>query len=397
MQVNENLKTPYYVIDKENLDNNFNNLKSALEKYWNNYIIGYSYKTNSLPWLIQYFDKKGCFSEVVSDDEYELGKLLNISKNKFIYNGPIKTEDTFLEAAENQCYINIDSYRELEWTKKLKGHYKLGIRVNFDIEKYCFNQSQCGSEGGRFGFCYENGEFEKALNYLIANDIKISGIHLHTSSKTRSLEIYTAICDIAVQIIKKYNLNLEYIDVGGGFFGSLKDKPQYNDYLNAISKVLSQVTSIEKTKLIVEPGMCLVGSPIDYICSVIDVKDTTYNRFVITDGSRTNIDPFMKKNTYFHEYNYCNDNRKIIKKQVICGYTCMENDRFLIEEDKLELQVNDKIVFEKVGAYTMCLTPLFIKYFPDVFVLENNNFKKVRSSWDAQQYIQNCSKEGEEN
>ena len=43
-----------------------------MEAYWQNYIIGYSYKTNALPWLISYLNDQGCFAEVVSDDEYKL-------------------------------------------------------------------------------------------------------------------------------------------------------------------------------------------------------------------------------------------------------------------------------------------------------------------------------------
>lgn len=64
------MKTPYYIIHKEALDENFEKLKLALEKYWDNSIIGYSYKTNALPWVVKHFDKLGCYAEVVSEDEY---------------------------------------------------------------------------------------------------------------------------------------------------------------------------------------------------------------------------------------------------------------------------------------------------------------------------------------
>ena len=382
------INTPYYIINKKELTENYEKLVKALKENWNNYIIGYSYKTNSLPWIINFFNEKGCYSEVVSEDEYNLGKLLNVDKNKFIYNGPIKTKETFIEAANNGCYINIDSNRELEWTTKLNAKANIGLRVNFDIESYCKGQSQCGNEGGRFGFCYENGEFRKALEYLKQNKVNISGIHLHVSSKTRSLDIYKSIADFAKKIIKEYNLNLKYIDVGGGFFGGLLDKPQFNDYIKVIVTSLKDTISIENTTLIVEPGISLIGSPISYVTSVIDIKDTTYNRFVITDGTRTSIDPLMNKNKYFHRYNYCSKERKKFNKQVICGYTCMEHDRLFVDENNYELKVGDKIIYEKVGAYTMCLTPLFIKYFPTVYVLGDEKIIKVREKWSTNEYIQ---------
>ena len=61
-------KTPYYVIDKKSLDDNFEKLERALKKHWSNFIIGYSYKTNALPWIIRHFDRLGCYAEVVSEE-----------------------------------------------------------------------------------------------------------------------------------------------------------------------------------------------------------------------------------------------------------------------------------------------------------------------------------------
>ena len=389
----KNIKTPFYLIDIKMLDTGLNKLKNALNKYWNNYIIGYSYKTNSLPWIIKYFDKNNCYSEVVSDDEYELGKLLKIEKNKFIYNGPIKTKESFFEAAQNKCIINIDSKRELEWLTTIDKSSKIGIRINFDIESLCPGESQCADEGGRFGFCYENGELPKAIDVFKKNEVPISGIHLHVSSKTRSIKIYENIAKMAIKIIEEFNLKLDYIDIGGGFFGGMDNKPQFEDYFKVVSKVLKEKINPEKTKLIIEPGISLIGPAISYVTSVIDVKETTYNRFIITDGSRTNIDPLMSKTNYFYRINQQRTNTKKIKKQVICGYTCMEHDRLFIYENGNQLHENDKIIYEKVGAYTMCLTPLFIKYFPDVYILDNNEIKKIRKKWTPKQYIQNSLSE----
>ena len=151
--------------------------------------------------------------------------------------------------------------------------------------------------------------------------------------------------------------------------------------------VLSKRFDKNKTKLIIEPGMAVIGAPISYVTSVIDVKDTNYNRFVITDGSRTSIDPLMSKSSYFHSYETVDSNRCKCQKQVICGYTCMEHDRLFETFEDIELKCGDRVIYNKVGAYTMCLTPLFIKYFPKVYVEENNEYLLVRKSWTPKEYI----------
>lgn len=390
--------TPYFVVQKSILDEGTELLVNSLQKYWNNYIMGYSFKTNALPWALTYFRDRGFYAEVVSDDEYELAKLAGYSQSCIIYNGPIKTKESFLEAIRNGCIVNIDSNRELIWLEEAvwEKEVKVGIRVNFDIEEMCPGESACGAEGGRFGFCYETGEMDKVLTRVQGlQNVTLSGIHLHCSSKTRSVNIYKAIARMACEIKRKYQLSLEYIDIGGGFFGGMDNRPKFPDYLKEVSEILATEFAVEDTAIIVEPGMSLIGPAIDFVTSVIDVKTTNYNKFVITDGSRTNIDPLMTKTGYFYDIETADAAEDIAdavieEKQIICGFTCMEHDRLFELKQKAALQEGDRIIYHKVGGYTMCLSPLFIKYFPDVYVHEAGEYTRVRKRWDANDYIRNA-------
>lgn len=382
------LHTPCFIVHKDLVDKQLHLLKEALVRYWDNAVIGYSYKTNALPWLIDYYNQNGCYAEVVSDDEYRLGKRIGVAAHRFIYNGPAKSRETFLEALRNGCIVNIDSNRELEWLDELEpnGDYRLGIRANFDIEAACPGHSACGEEGGRFGFCYENGKLEEAIACIKAKGFSVSCLHLHTSSKTRAIEVYKAIARTACEIAEKYALTLSYLDIGGGFFGGLENRPQFADYLEAVCEILSKQFDKSHTTLIMEPGMSLVGPAVSYVTTVADVKDTTYGRFVVTDGSRMDIDPLMTKTGYFFHTEQNSHAAQILPRQVICGYTCMEHDRLFCLQDREELAVGDRIVFEKVGAYTMCLSPLFIKYFPTVYLRSQNGFKIIRTRWEPEDY-----------
>ena len=72
----EMLQTPYFVIDEAVLQNYYDMLTGSLRENWNNYLVGYSFKTNSLPWLVSFVKKNGAFAEVVSEDEYLLARRL---------------------------------------------------------------------------------------------------------------------------------------------------------------------------------------------------------------------------------------------------------------------------------------------------------------------------------
>lgn len=381
------IKTPYFLINQDALTEGLEKLNKALITAWPNYIIGYSYKTNALPWVINYFRDNGCYAEVVSDDEYELAKTIGVEKAHVIYNGIAKTKETFLEAIKNHAIVNIDSEYEIDWLDELgKDKYSVGVRVNFDLESKCPGQTQCGEDGERFGFCYENGELKKAIDQIESKGVRVAGLHLHKSSKTRMPDIYKAIAEVAVEIGREYSLKLDYIDIGGGFFGGLDTKPQFPEYFDMVAGILAEQFQPKTTTLIVEPGMALIGAPIDYATTVVDVKRTTRNTFVVTDGSRTQIDPLMTKMSYFNEIIRRGDSRKLIDKQIISGFTCMEHDRLFELVDGEELLPGDQIVYHKVGAYTMCLSPLFIKWYPDVYVKDDGKVYRVRDRWSAEEY-----------
>lgn len=383
-----NMQTPFFLIHKNTLDTQLDMLNKALGSHWPNSVVGYSYKTNTLPWVIDYANRQNLFAEVVSDDEYNLGKHIGVDPDRFIYNGPIKSKETFLEALESGSYVNIDAQREIDWLKELKRDrvYNLGIRVNFDLEACCPGHTQCPEEGGRFGFCYENGILAQAIREIQSLGIPVKGLHMHTSTKTRALDVYKVLARKACEIAEEYQLDLSFVDIGGGFFGGMPNKPQFDDYMREISNILQTSFRKEDVTLIVEPGMSLIGPSISFHTCVTDIKETTYGRFAVTDGSRTNIDPLMTKKSYFHHIEYSDSHRPVLESQSVCGYTCMEHDRLFLLKNAPELKVGDRIVYEKVGGYTMCLSPLFIKFFPAVWVEEDGNICQVRSHWEPQEF-----------
>ncbi len=384
-----NFCTPCFLVQEDIINQLADDIEVALKSKWKNGIIGYSFKTNNFPWLLSFFKQKGYYAEVVSSDEFELAIAMGYAFDRIIFNGPVKERETFEKAVINGAIVNIDSKRELLWLKECYANAKVktrvGLRVNFCLEKYCPNESQCGDEDGRFGFSYENGDLQSAIGFLRENNICISGLHLHCSSKTRSVRIYQAIATVAKEVIEKYNLDLDYVDIGGGYFGGLPDKPSFNDYFSAVYDILNPITN---ANLIIEPGMSVVGAGIDYITSVVDVKSTLNNHFAVLDGSRIHIDPIKRKTSYSYDIIYNNnDNIEVNgKKQILCGFTCMEDDRFFSIENGL-VSIGDNVVFHKVGAYTMGLSPQFIEFYPAVYRVSNDKVDLIRRKVTANDFI----------
>ncbi len=393
----ERIPTPYFLLDEPILQRYFDMLTGALKENWPNYGIGYSFKTNSLPWLVNFYKKQGAYAEVVSRDEYGLAKYLGFHDSEIVYNGPYKDEQSFRDVVLAGGYVNVDSKWELEWLTKLSdelengkvSEIRVGIRVNFNLEQMCPGETTMGETSGRFGFSYENGEFAKALSYVRAlPHVKVTGLHLHSSSKSRSVQIFRSIAQMACRLKKEFDLTLSYVDIGGGYCGGMEGRPEYPDYFPAIAEELHREFDPEQTQLVVEPGISLISKGSFFVTSVIDVRDIRDTRYLITDGSRFNIDATMIKSSYLYHTKLQNPSAPVMERQEITGYTCMECDRLFTMENLPELQTGDQIIYENVGGYTISLNPLFIQYFPAVYVRNGERMTEVRKKWTAKEYVQ---------
>ncbi len=390
------LVTPYYRVDEAALNSDIKMLKDALDKDWNNYICSYSVKTNSLPWLLNHLKENGFFAEVVSKEEFDLSIRLGYTPDHVIYNGPIKDRETFEKVLLSGGYVNMDSSDEPLWLGELAERnpdklFNVGVRVNYDIASLIPDEVLADEEGSRFGYCYENGELKKVIDHVATiKNARVTGLHLHSSTKSRSTEAYKALAKVAVMISEEYELDLDYVDMGGGYYGGVPGKPDFRDYVPAIAMELSKRFDVNKTKLIMEPGVSMVSSSFDFVTSVIDVKKIREHTYVVIDGSRVNLNPQVTRRWYPHRFEYqaVSDDNGSITQQMICGATCMEYDRLFLAENEKELKKGDRVIFTNAGGYTLCLTPLFIHYFPAVYVKkEDGTLFEARQQWTNDEYI----------
>ena len=382
------MRTPYFLISEDKLSRNVDDYIDALDIVWPNSQLSYSVKTNSLPWVLRYMQRKNVFAEVVSDEEYDLAKLCGYSNNQIVFNGPVKSVDYLEKAIRQGTLVNLDSSTDLDafLNMKLTDISNVGIRINVDVAVFDPDDIGYVEDGFRFGFCDENGELTQVVSRIKKCYPNQSfGLHFHCNSVTRSLGVYKAIASYANKIIRKYEMTPSYIDMGGGFFGGVEGKPTAVEYITAIREILLETVDVNRTKLVLEPGSALIGSVVDLYTSVLDVKNTERARIVTTDGSRIHIDPLWAKSRYMYSIDSESNEKSV--KQVICGYTCMDHDRLMVLSNEQQLEVGDKIVYHRVGAYSVTFGGMFIRYLPDVYVKHcDGELSKVRQSVSVEQY-----------
>ena len=386
----QKLPSPSFILDEEELFRSITGFTEALKEFFSDFTLCYSVKTNALPYLLNLVHSRDCFAEVVSADEYHLARQCGYRESRIIYNGPMKNKKTFLEAVMGGAIVNIETKRELKWLEELSKDniYKVGLRLNINISRVSMEDADGGQDNSRFGFSDETSDFSDALSVIKKlPNVQLSGIHIHRTVHSRSVRFYKHSIEYACEIIRKYHLELDYMDIGGGFFGIFPEKPTYRDYVCAFREALYGY-GLDTLRVIVEPGNALVASCFHYLSEVIDVKHVEKEKwFVTTDGSRNDVDPFFRKQNYLYDL-YAEKDSPSVNEQIVSGCTCLENDRLFCIKNGPLLQLGDRILYRNVGAYTMCLSPLFIRFFPCVFAVKKNEIILVRGKWDAEEFLQ---------
>lgn len=389
----EELKTPCYIIDDKGYRDNIEELKQEYEKRWQGRVIyGYSVKTNHLPYMLKVAHEYGFYAEVVSPDEYYFAKACGVPEDKIIYNGPQK-RDTVIDAIVNGAMVNLDNLEEVSYVcenlpEEVKERACIGIRINYDLESECPGETTCKGVVGRFGISYENGDASLAIKLLKDAGIRLSGLHMHQSSSSRSLNIYTSITKKALAIIEEYGLKeLEYIDIGGGYFGGnfFKGKPSVSDYAECICGILKEKVDMSKVTLVLEPGAAILATSMNYLASVLNIRDIRGSRVVTLDGSVVHINPFM--NPHETPFEMINPGEETDMPQIIGGSTCMEMDRFYPRGISNIANKDSKFLFYCCGAYMSTHNSSFINVAPHIYLKKGEEYSVVREKNQEQMLI----------
>ena len=382
MNKKNNYSTPSFIIDKKVLDENIINIKDGCSILNNKTIIGYSLKTNSLPFLIKYMNAKKIHIEVVSSDEYKYVQELGIKNKNIIYNGPMKDRKTLIKAVKSGAIVNIETFREFDWLLESNiSNKKIGIRINIPIKKGIIKNFEYLNDGSRFGFDINDVILIQYIKRLKKEkNIEICGFHFHLSTKERNKSLYKYIIEYANKISDILSIDTNYIDIGGGYLGGKENS--FKNYTQLIKETISKYSRFKNTTIIIEPGAAIVATAVSYLTRVIDIKNIDKKKFITIDGSRIHLDPTFSNKKYKYETN-CHIKSK--NKIIICGFSCMERDRIELDEN-WNFKIGDYIKFKNIGAYTMTFIANFICSYPTVY-LKNKNYIIIKKKKNLKKYL----------
>lgn len=373
--------SPLFVISEKTIRRAFAEAKRAFETRYPKVQFAWSYKTNYLNAVCNVFHKEGSWAEVVSRFEYDKAIENGVDGNKIIFNGPEKTEDDLNIAVENGSLIHIDHFDELymliDIAPKHKKKPKAAIRVNMDTGIYPM--------WDRFGFNYENGEAWEAINrIMMSNKLDLVGLHTHIGTFMMTASAYaiaaSKLADLAVNLKRKYNQNLNYIDMGGGFASKntlkgsyllgIDTSPSFDDYAEAITTSLinSQLDPEHMPMLILETGRALIDDAGSLAGTVIANKKLSDGRHATIMDFGVNL--LFTSFWYEHKITPAQEFTQHSETTSLYGPLCMNIDQIRESIHLPALKKGDNIVASRIGAYNMTQWMQFITLRPKVVMID---------------------------
>ena len=389
-ELSKGITTPFYLYS-ENLIKQ--NIKEYISQSNDKTLFCYSVKANSNLSILELIASEGMGFDVVS-----MGELYRVIKagcdtKKVVYSGVGKTRAEIRYALENNilCF-NVESEGELfvinDEASAMGTTANISIRVNPDVAVESHPYISTGLKDNKFGITYKN-----ALSLYIKasklSSLNIIGIDFHIGSQITSIQPFIdSIKSIRslVSDLKKENINITHIDVGGGLGISYEgeDIVRKADYIKEITNSLKDLN----VNILFEPGRSVIGDCGLLVTQIQYIKESETKNFMIVDASMSEL---IRPPLYnaFHKITPILKRDKGHKKYDIVGPVCESAD-FLGKERSMNSEVYDLLVIEDVGAYGFVLSSNYnTRPKPSEYIITNGSIREIRSADTLDQILTN--------
>ena len=389
-ELSKGIATPFYLYS-ENLIKQ--NIKEYISQSNDKTLFCYSVKANSNLSILKLIASQGMGFDVVS-----MGELYRVIKagcdtKKVVYSGVGKTRAEIRYALENNilCF-NVESEGELfvinDEASAMGTTANISIRVNPDVAVESHPYISTGLKDNKFGITYKN-----ALTLYIKasklSSLNIIGIDFHIGSQITSIQPFIdSIKSIRslVSDLKKENINITHIDVGGGLGISYEgeDIVRKADYIKEITDSLRDLN----VNILFEPGRSVIGDCGLLVTQIQYIKESESKNFMIVDASMSEL---IRPPLYnaFHKITPILKRDKSHKKYDIVGPVCESAD-FLGKERSMNSEVYDLLVIEDVGAYGFVLSSNYnTRPKPSEYIITNGSIREIRSADTLDQILTN--------
>ena len=343
--------TPVVVIDHDIIRKNYAGFKKHLPKVQCYFAV----KANPAPEIVRTLYKTGASFDVASLPEFMLvydnikrlppKKQQDFIWDKIIYANPTKPKETLLALDKYKPLVTYDNLNELKKIRQFAPHAGVVLRLRVDN-----TGSQC-ELSSKFGCT--TGEAVDLIKAAFAMGLVVEGLSFHVGSQCTNFQNFVQALNAAAAVMresKSRGHEIKILDIGGGF------PAPYNKHVRPFRE-LARVINAEIDRLfapniqiLAEPGRFLVATAATSVARIIGkavrdgkpcyyIDDSVYHTFsgIIFDHCQYHLKAFKKGKT-----DIC----------AVFGQTCDGLDTISQSEELPDLEIEDLVYAENIGAYS---------------------------------------------
>jgi len=362
--------TPIVVIDHDIIRRNYASFKRHLPKVQAYYAV----KANPAPEIIRTLYRAGASFDVASLPEfmlvYEFIKHLPAKQqqdfiwDKIVYANPIKPKETLEALDQYKPLVTYDNLAELRKIKRYAPHAGLALRLRVP------NTGSMVELSSKFG-C-DPGEAADLVLEAFRMGLVVEGVSFHVGSQCTNFENFVQALNMAAAVIEEARSRghaIKILDIGGGF------PARYDRHVKPFSALARKINAeIDRLfpkdiEILAEPGRFLVATAATAVARVIGkavrdgktcyyIDDSVYHTYsgIIFDHCRYHVKAFKKGKTEI-----C----------AVFGQTCDGLDAISHSEELPELEIEDLVYSDNIGAYASASATWFNGFAPAKLVHVN--------------------------
>jgi ornithine decarboxylase len=363
--------TPIFVIDHERIRQNYKEFRENLPTVQAYYAV----KANTDPLIIKTMYDMGASFDVAS-----LPEFMVVHKNiegmpdkerqdwiwdKIIYANTIKPIDTLQELNKYKPLVTYDNIEELKKIKEYAPDAGLVLRIRVP------NTGSMVELSSKFGA--DPGEAADLIVEAFNMGLKVEGLSFHVGSQCTNFENYVQALQLSANIIHEAETRsghrIMILDIGGGF------PVKYNNQVKSFKTLAKRLNTEFKRlfpadmQIIAEPGRFMVANACTLVSKVVgkafrDAKPCYY----INDGVYHTYSGQVFDHCIYPVCAFKEGEQQI---SAVFGPTCDAFDTITLSAELPELEINDLVYSENIGAYSIASSTYF-NGFPPAKVVHIN-------------------------
>ena len=403
--------TPLYVYDAEIIKQQYVNFSKAFAGI--DHRIMYAVKSCTNLSIMKYMRFLGAGIDTVSVPEIKMGFKAGFKPEEIVFTPNVVEFSEIKEAVGLGVPVNIENLQNLEaFGKEFNDKYPVCIRLNptmlsgiesgktnfFDFtsinkehyEDVSDDRISAWHNQSKFGISLI--EFDKVMEFVKKYNIRISGIHLHSSHVILNKEVFAKGVRIVFEIAKQFK-HLEYVDFGGGIM--VKHHPEDKVIeINEIGKILKKEYDVfcasvrKKIKIWFEPGRYLMSEAGCLLAKAVVLKTNGFINFVGTNTGFNHLLRPMMYDAYHEIINISNPDGDMEKYNVV-GNLC-EIDNIGTERMLNKVRQDDVLMIKNTGAYGFSMSSNYnTRPKPAEVLIINGKAKLIRNRENFDDLIRN--------